>query len=256
MALSSSGEGQIVVYILLCGIGYVLFLWFIIRPAFSWLGRRDGSFDGHPTQTYMCAILLTVLASYWVTEQIGISGLLGVFLCGLILENGLGKVITEKIEDLVITILVPLYFATSGLKTNLGLLNSGIIWAYVVCVMVVAFCGKFFGCAGAAKVRFESCLRGRHSNVDIFSLTCIGVRLLMARVRCCRLPDGIKRLNRARRPERWIASRRYQYYCLFDLRLGSSGAHFCRYAVDARLLSVTSAPTSVADDVTGSTRRG
>jgi Kef-type K+ transport system membrane component KefB len=85
-------------------------------------------------------------------EQVGVSGLFGVFLAGLVLELGLAKPITEKIEDLVLTILVPLYFATSGLKTNLGLLNSGIIWAYVVCVMVVAFCGKFFGCASAAKV--------------------------------------------------------------------------------------------------------
>lgn len=141
------------VYILLCGVGYVLLLWFIFRPVFTWLGRRDGSFDGHgPTQTYIAALLVAALASYWFMEQIGLSGYFGIFLCGVVLELGLGKAITEKIEDLVLTILVPLYFATSGLKTNLGLLNSGIIWAYVICVMVVAFCGKFFGCAAAAKV--------------------------------------------------------------------------------------------------------
>lgn len=52
---------------------------------------------------------------------------------------------------MVIAIFIPLYFATSGLKTNLGLLNSGIIWAWVVCIITVAFGGKFLGCAVAAR---------------------------------------------------------------------------------------------------------
>ncbi len=44
------------------------------------------------------------------------------------------------------------YFVLSGLKTNLGLLNDGITWGYVVAICVIAFVAKFCGCAGAARL--------------------------------------------------------------------------------------------------------
>ena len=40
----------------------------------------------------------------------------------------------------------------SGLSTNLGLLDTGKIWAYVILLCAVAFSGKFIGCAGMAKL--------------------------------------------------------------------------------------------------------
>lgn len=43
------------------------------------------------------------------------------------------------------------YFALSGLKTNLSLLDNGLTWGYVILLCVVAFVGKFFGCAAAAR---------------------------------------------------------------------------------------------------------
>lgn len=46
---------------------------------------------------------------------------------------------------------LPLYFALSGLSTNLGLLNDGITWAYVIGVIAVAFSGKIIGGTLAAK---------------------------------------------------------------------------------------------------------
>lgn len=48
-------------------------------------------------------------------------------------------------------LLLPLYFALSGLSTNLGLLNDGITWAYVIAIIVVAFSGKIIGGTLAAK---------------------------------------------------------------------------------------------------------
>lgn len=58
---------------------------------------------------------------------------------------------TEKVEDLVSALFLPLYFALSGLSTNLGLLDSGITWAYVFGVIAVAFFGKLIGGSGAAR---------------------------------------------------------------------------------------------------------
>lgn len=74
----------------------------------------------------------------------------------------------EKFEDLVTLLLIPIvsrhfivsplasylpkYFFLSGLKTNLGLLDTGIIWGYIILLCVVAFIGKFVGCAIVARV--------------------------------------------------------------------------------------------------------
>jgi Kef-type K+ transport system membrane component KefB len=66
-------------------------------------------------------------------------------------DGGFAIKLTEKIEDLVTVLFLPLYFALSGLSTNIGLLNDGITWAYVIGIIVVAFAGKIIGGTLAAK---------------------------------------------------------------------------------------------------------
>jgi hypothetical protein len=66
-------------------------------------------------------------------------------------EGGFAIKVTEKIEDLVSVVFLPLYFALSGLSTNLGLLNDGITWAYVAAVVAIAFGGKIIGGTLAAR---------------------------------------------------------------------------------------------------------
>jgi Kef-type K+ transport system membrane component KefB len=75
-------------------------------------------------------------------------------LFGLIIphEGGFAIKVTEKIEDLMCALFLPLYFTLSGLSTNLGLLNDAITWGYLIAVTVVAFSGKFIGCACAARM--------------------------------------------------------------------------------------------------------
>ncbi|GAA5885674.1 hypothetical protein JCM3774_004524 [Rhodotorula dairenensis] len=154
VALASAGSGVVVVYILLTMFGWTLGLFFIGRPALNWLARKTGSWtrpDG-PTQGYVCAVLGLVLVSAFFCQIIGISEIFGGFLVGLIIPRSLGHHFAQRIEDLVTCIFIPLYFATSGLRTDLTLLNSGIIWGWVICVMAVAFSGKFIGSAVAARI--------------------------------------------------------------------------------------------------------
>lgn len=82
----------------------------------------------------------------------------GAFLVGVICphDGGFAIKLTEKIEDLVTTLLLPLYFALSGLNTDLGLLNDGKTWGYVIAVILCAFSGKIIGATLAA--RLSSCL--------------------------------------------------------------------------------------------------
>jgi len=87
------------------------------------------------------------------TGIIGVHPIFGAFLIGLICphDGGFAIKLTEKVEDLISVLFLPLYFALSGLSTNLGLLNDGITWAYVIGVVACAFVGKIAGGALAAR---------------------------------------------------------------------------------------------------------
>jgi Kef-type K+ transport system membrane component KefB len=102
---------------------------------------------------------VTFLSMHWNqktdfgTGMIGVHAIFGAFLVGLICphDGGFAIKITEKIEDLITALFLPLYFALSGLNTNLGLLNDGITWGYVIAIIVIAFFGKIVGGTLAAK---------------------------------------------------------------------------------------------------------
>lgn len=147
VALVNSGAGLAALWILLVAVGYTLFLVYGIRPVFISVLRKSGSLANGPTQTVVALTILLVLASSFFTAVIGIHAIFGAFMVGLICphEGGFAIKLTEKIEDLVSVLFLPLYFALSGLNTNLGLLNNGITWAYVVGVCAVAFFGKIAG---------------------------------------------------------------------------------------------------------------
>lgn len=147
VALVNSGAGLTALWILLCAVGYSLLLVYAIKPAFVWVLRRTKSLENGPTQGVVALTLLLVLASSFFTNIIGIHAIFGAFMVGLICphEGGFAIKLTEKIEDLVSTLFLPLYFALSGLNTNLGLLDNGITWGYVVGVTAIAFVGKIAG---------------------------------------------------------------------------------------------------------------
>ncbi|KAI9653604.1 MAG: K(+)/H(+) antiporter [Alyxoria varia] len=154
VALVNSGAGLTALWILLVCVGYVLFLVYAVRPAFLWILNRTGSLQHGPTQSILGLTILMVLASSFFTSIIGVHAIFGAFLIGLICPHNKGFAIkvAEKIEDLVTVLLLPLYFALSGLSTNLGLLDSGITWAYVIGVIAVAFFGKVIGGTLAARL--------------------------------------------------------------------------------------------------------
>lgn len=154
VALVNAGSGITALWVLLTCVGYALLLFFLVRPGFLWVLRRTHSIQNGPPQSIVGLTLFIALVSAFFTGIIGAHPIFGAFMAGLICphEGGFAIKVTEKVEDLVGTLFLPLYFALSGLSTNLGLLNTGIIWAYVIGVIAVAFCGKFVGASLAARV--------------------------------------------------------------------------------------------------------
>ncbi|KAL0937856.1 sodium hydrogen exchanger family protein [Colletotrichum truncatum] len=154
VALANAGTGLSALWILLACVGYMLFLLYAVRPILIWFLRRSGSIENGPSQSMIALILLIALASAFFTGIIGVHAIFGGFMVGLILprENGFAIKVTEKLEDLIGALFLPLYFTLSGLNTNLGLLDSGITWGYVFAVTLTAFFTKIIGATIAARL--------------------------------------------------------------------------------------------------------
>ena len=109
---------------------------------------------GAMTQDLMGVILLLVLGSAWVTERLGIHALFGAFLMGVIMPKYQEFVhaVKEKLESLTVVLLLPIYFAFTGLRTSIGLLSGADMWFYCGIIVVVAVAGKFGGATFSARL--------------------------------------------------------------------------------------------------------
>lgn len=92
-------------------------------------------------------ILIYIISAFF-TGIISVHLIFSVFLARLIYpyKGGFATKVAEKINDLISALFLLLYFTLSGLNTNIGLLDNGIVWAYVMAVVVV-----FVGASIAAR---------------------------------------------------------------------------------------------------------
>jgi Kef-type K+ transport system membrane component KefB len=99
-------------------------------------------------------VLAAVLLSAVATEYIGVHAIFGAFLFGAIIphESGIARHVRERIEDVVRVMLLPAFFAFTGLRTEIGLLQTAQDWLICAVIIAVATAGKFGGAALAARV--------------------------------------------------------------------------------------------------------
>jgi Kef-type K+ transport system membrane component KefB/nucleotide-binding universal stress UspA family protein len=109
---------------------------------------------GRLNQFVLASIYVGVVASALVTELIGIHLIFGAFLLGTVMPKNAGLVreLAVKTEDFVLIFLLPVFFAFSGLRTQIGLLNSPKLWLLCLAVLLVAIAGKYVGTYVAARV--------------------------------------------------------------------------------------------------------
>ncbi|HEY9690838.1 MAG TPA: cation:proton antiporter [Oculatellaceae cyanobacterium] len=106
------------------------------------------------SQFVLAGIYMGVVASALITELIGIHLIFGAFLLGAAMPKNprLVRELAEKTEDFVLTFLLPIFFAYSGLRTEIGLLNKPELWLLCLLVVAVAIIGKYVGTYFAARV--------------------------------------------------------------------------------------------------------
>lgn len=125
---------------------YVGLMWLFLRPLLERLAARPGA-DAVLSHNVVAAVLILMFVSSWATEAIGIHAIFGAFLFGVILPKGgdTARLLAERIEPLALLILLPLFFAHSGLKTEIGLLSTAGDWATCALILLIACAGKIGG---------------------------------------------------------------------------------------------------------------
>lgn len=122
----------------------------VVRPALARLLFRSST---TLTRGRIAITLGVMLASALTTEVIGIHALFGAFLAGAIMPAGdaLRGRLRERLESLSSVFLLPLFFAFTGLRTEIGLLND--VWSWLTCaaIVVTAVAGKLVGSMLAAR---------------------------------------------------------------------------------------------------------
>jgi Kef-type K+ transport system membrane component KefB len=132
-------------WVLLSGVAFVLACFYVVRPAMWWLVRRVP--EGETISDVQITLILTgVMIAGACTDAIGIHSVFGAFVYGLVIPSGeLGVVLIEKMEDFVTGLLLPLFFAISGLRTNLTRVRDPTTVGLLVLVFVMASFAKIMG---------------------------------------------------------------------------------------------------------------
>lgn len=152
VAIVQAGTFTSALFTLLLTIVYLLVMLKMVAPFLERLSKL------YPTQEtlgkpVMAVIFLILLLSAWSTEVIGIHALFGAFLAGAIMpaDHNFRRILMERVEDVAMVLLLPLFFVFTGLRTELGLLDSPQLWLVCLAVITVAVVGKLFGSALAAR---------------------------------------------------------------------------------------------------------
>ncbi|XP_058224214.1 cation/H(+) antiporter 18-like [Rhododendron vialii] len=152
IALSGTKNSPVIsVWVLVCGCAFVIICILVVPPVFKWMENRCP--EGEPVnETYVCGILASVLAAGFVTDSIGIHALFGAFVIGVLVpkEGPFAGALVEKVEDLVSGLFLPLYFVSSGLKTNVATIQGAQSWGLLALVISTACIGKIVGTVGVS----------------------------------------------------------------------------------------------------------
>jgi Kef-type K+ transport system membrane component KefB len=152
-AVASGGSVLAVVRIVALAVAFCLAMVLVGRPL---LARVSGAYDeaGHVSGGWIVAIFVGVLLSSFASQRIGIAAIFGAFVMGLIMPRraDLTHDVTRRVEDFVVTVLLPLFFVVTGLRVRVGLLDRPGLWLLTLVLLVVAIAGKWVGALAAARL--------------------------------------------------------------------------------------------------------
>jgi Kef-type K+ transport system membrane component KefB len=132
---------------------YVVAMIVLARPVFLRLVAREERAAALSRGT-LVLVFGALLLSALMTEWIGIHALFGSFLVGALIpaDSKLALRTTEKLEDVVAVLFLPMFFAFTGLRTQIGLVSGATAWGLCALIIAVAFLGKAGGVSIASRL--------------------------------------------------------------------------------------------------------
>jgi len=152
IAYVKAGSFISALYIIALAALYVIVMIKLVKPFLKQIGDIHASKE-NLSKPVVAIFFLTLILSAYATEIIGIHALFGAFLAGVIMPDNMKfrNLFIEKVEDISLVLLLPLFFVFTGLRTQIGLLDSLYLWQTCGLIILVAVVGKFVGSALAAK---------------------------------------------------------------------------------------------------------
>jgi Kef-type K+ transport system membrane component KefB len=152
IAIVKAGSFVSSLYIIGLAAIYVLLMLKLVRPFLKRVGDLYATKE-KLSKPVVAIFFITLIISSYATEIIGIHALFGAFMAGAIMPDNMRfrTLFIEKVEDVSIVLLLPLFFVFTGLRTQIGLLNDPYLWKITGLIILVAVIGKFVGSALAAK---------------------------------------------------------------------------------------------------------
>lgn len=153
VAVVKAADAASAVWTVVLALAFLATMASVVRPALHFLVRVLPK-DYRVGQGTMAAALLGLCASCLTTEVIGIHALFGAFALGAAMprERGVAQGLVSRLEDVVVVLFLPLFFASSGLRTQIGLVDGTHAWLLCGLLLLLAVLGKLGGASVAARL--------------------------------------------------------------------------------------------------------
>jgi Kef-type K+ transport system membrane component KefB len=147
--VKSQATSALVVVIL--SVLFIAVMLLVVRPLAGWLIRQSDHHKLGPTA--IALIFGALLLSALTTEWIGIHAVFGAFLLGVAIphDSEVARSLKSGLEQVVLVLLLPAFFAYAGMRTQIGLVSGWENWLICGAIVLVASLGKFGGCLAAAR---------------------------------------------------------------------------------------------------------
>jgi len=143
--VNATGPADAIATVLLA-LAFVGFMTFVVRPLIARVASVKPD-RGRIGATVMSGLLVALFLSAWATEAIGIHAIFGAFMFGAVLprSHSIATQVTERLEDVTVLFLLPVFFAVVGLSTRLGLVSGSELWWLTGLIVAIAIIGKLGG---------------------------------------------------------------------------------------------------------------
>jgi Kef-type K+ transport system membrane component KefB len=157
IAIAQAGTMLSAVYSILFSGVYLLLMFFVVQPFLRMLGHIYHNKEVIDKGMVALMFLILICSSY-LTQVLGLHALFGAFIAGIVMPANIKfrKILTEKVEDVSLALFLPLFFVSTGLRTEIALLNTPELWQMCAIITLAAIAGKFGGAFFSARFVGES----------------------------------------------------------------------------------------------------